>query len=397
MKYFEYNYLIILYIFLTSCSNSELNEDYFNLNFKALAELYEPLDTIPLSDSIYYFNYDINIDRISENKITAAQFPNLSIYMLDSLGEVREKITQSGSALGMLGLTNFAMTSIDDTGNIYVLTSGFTYRVFVFNSNNEFIKVFNLFDYISESLVFPVNSSFMVIENGNEHVRLVISVDSNVHSRFSDKLFSEAESLVYFTIDKNTWEIIDYDSRLPFKNLSEIQDALQVRKVHWSENQPLFDFSDNKYFVAYPFSKYVRVYDNNFIKLDSIEFNTLSKIPLVNFESEMKKIDDAYKRNIVALRLARENLKIQYIDVIDNFILIQFSEISKKDNYSLPTIEEFGSPRDTSPAFLHAIVKNLTTGEEKFITLPPNFYKIYIKNWNTFYGYYSSKKEELML
>lgn len=395
MKCFDIRYLTGFLLIIFSCSPSEKNENYFDMEFEELAKRYVPLDTIPLSDSINYFNYDVNIDRIKENKITAAQFPNFSVFMLDSIGQVKSKITQAGDGLGMLGNANFALSAVDEMGNIYVLTVGNSYRLFIFGEDYNFIKVFNLFKIIDEATVYVVNNSFKIDEKSNNKISIFISVGSTVYPRNSVEFYENAFSVVEFTIDLERLEIVDHAKHLPYRDVPEVKEALSGEKVWWSINNPVFEIKDEMFYVAYPFSNSVAVYDSVFNFVENINFLKLKNISSKRYFKAMgKTIEDRYDRVIMSQRLSSENLKINRIDIQDNYLLIQFPEILKENGYYLPEKNEIGTVREAPAQHLHAIIKNLDTGEEKFITLPSDFYHIHIIDWNTFYGYHKRTDKE---
>ena len=398
MKRSDITYLIYFILVITSCSNldEEETEDYFNMDFEAMAKHYVPLDTIPLSDSINYFNYDVNIDRIKENKITAAQFPNLSVYMLDSLGNVLQKITQAGNAPGMLGRAQLASTLIDEYGNIFVLTLGNTYRLFMFDKNYNLTKTLNLFKIIEEVTVPPVKDVFKVININNKKIKVVISVLSAVYGMQSVDFFENASGIVEFTIDLERLEVVDYAKHLPYRNIPDVKVALKDKSIWWRTSNPLLEIHDDKYYLSYPFTSKVFVYDNNYKLLKNVDINILSN--LINYkyiESMGKTAIDFYDRVISARRLKYENINVNHIDIKDNYLLIQFPEVLKENSYSLPTKSEIGvSVGRATKVHLNAIIKNLETGEEKLITLPPDFFRIDIIDWDTFYGFHISDEKE---
>lgn len=402
MKIFHY-YIILVYslILLASCDRtqnvSEVADldDYFDMDFEALAKRYVPLDTIPLSDSIHYFNYDINIDRIKENKITAAQIPNLRLYMIDSLGNVLQKITQAGNAPGMLGKVNFALTSIDDSENIFVLTTGNAYRLFMFDSDYNHIHTFNLFNVIDEFTVNPVNNTFKLSYLNNNTLSVVMSVGSTVYPKHSIEFFENASSIVKFIIDLSELEIIDHAKHLLYRDLPEIKEALTTQSIWWNINGAVFDFSDGHYYLTYPFSRKAYVYDNDFNLVDTVDFRLFQTLSRRRFKNNMREpIIDVYDRTIAGMRLQLENLNIQHIDIKGNYLLIQFPEILKENGYSLPSKDEMRVSNMAPAQHLNAIIKNLETGEEKLITLPPDFHRIHIIDWDTFYGFHISKEKE---
>lgn len=395
MRFFDFKYLVAIFLGVLSCSSPDQPDDYFDMDFEALAKRYVPLDTIPLSDSIHYFNYGINIERIRENKIPATQIPNLSVFMLDSTGNPLKKITQAGDAPGMLGMAQAALTDIDDNGNIFVLTVGNRYRLFMFDKEYNFIKSFNLFKLVDEVTIFPVSNTFKVFNKNYNQLTLIMSVGSTDYWIHSVDFFQNAYSLVEFTIDLSQLEVIDYVKHLPYREIPEVQEALVDKEIWWNVNGAVYDFQDDAFYLVYPFSKQVSVYDTSFNTVDHIKFDKLEALTYQKYSERMGATPlDFHDRVISMRRLEYENLNINYIDIKGDYLLIQFPEILRENSYTLPTKAEIGMPSLTEPKHLNAIIKNLKTGEEKFIVLPTDFYRIHIIDWDTFYGYHKSKETE---
>lgn len=401
MKYNYFKTLICFFVLMIFCScvekasNSEDLGNYFDIDFEALSERYVSLDTIPLSDSINYFNFDINIEHIKKNKITAAQFPNLSVYMLDSTGTPKKKITQAGDAPGMLGNARTALSVIDENENIFVLTTGNRYRLFMFDKNYNYIKSFNLFKLVDDVYVHPASNAIKLLNKNKDQLSLIISVGSTVYGSHSADFFENAMSLVEFTIDLSKLEVVDYVKHLPYKEIPEVKEALVDEQIWWNLNEAVFDFQEDSYYLVYPFSKHVTIYDTKFNFVDNINFEKLDALTYQKYSEPMGTLPlDVYDRTVSMRRLEFENFNINFIDIKGDYLLIQFPEILRENSNQLPTKEEIGRPGQVPPRHLNAIIKNLETGEEKFIVLPTDFYRIQIIDWNTFYGFHISNEEE---
>ncbi|MFT6972035.1 MAG: hypothetical protein ACJAXX_002613, partial [Roseivirga sp.] len=218
-------YFLIYLLILVSCDKKESSKnEYFSTDFLAQLDQHVLLlDTIKLSDSIHYFNLFIETDQIHQNKILASQFPKLSFYLLDSLGNIEKKITQQGQGPGLLGNANFGLGFLGDSGRIYILTSGNAYQLYVYDAEGSFIKSFPLFKFLSDVFLPPVNSSFEVIENEDNSVLITFSTGSTLYTSESKEYFENATGVAQFTIDMNSLKVIGYVTKLPLIELPEIQ------------------------------------------------------------------------------------------------------------------------------------------------------------------------------
>ncbi|PIQ47586.1 MAG: hypothetical protein COW03_14415 [Cytophagales bacterium CG12_big_fil_rev_8_21_14_0_65_40_12] len=381
-------YLLIYLLIFTSCNSNKSNRNqYFETDFlKSLDEQVLRLDSISLSDSDNYFNLFIDTDQIGQNKILASQVPNLSFYLLDSLGNVEMKVAQKGQGPGLLGNVQFANGTLGDSGRIYILTSGNTYQLFVFDALGGFIKSFPLFKFLSD-VFFPVtNSSFEVIEKEDDTVLVTFSTGSTLYAHESKEYFENATGVAQFTIDMDSLKVTGYKAKLPLIQLPEIQEALKDEGFYWEDAYPIFDYENGLFYLTYAFSRELFVYDQQFNLIDTIDLKTLKSIPNRNFVQKIGSNDDEFLvRAINTMRRRNENRNIQRISVKGNKVVLQFTEILKEGSYELPSNKNLGVPKKVSDRILnHALFKDLKTNEERFITFPEDHYSVFMTDHQDF-------------
>jgi hypothetical protein len=291
-------YFLIYLLILVSCDKKEsFKNEYFNTDF--LEELdghIQLLDSIRLYDSINYFNLNVNVDHFSKNKIMASQFPNLSFYLLDSLGGIDRRIAQTGQGPGLLGNASFGLGAIGNSGHIYILTAGNSYQLFIYEENGVFIRSFPLFKYMPDAFFPPVNSSFEVIENKDNSILVTFSTGSTLYAHESKEYFENATGVAQFAIDMDSLKVIEYNAKLPLIQLPKIQEALKDEGFYWEDAYPIFDYENGLFYLTYAFSREVFVYDQQFNLIDTIDLKTLESFPKKNFTQKIELNDDDFLR-----------------------------------------------------------------------------------------------------
>ena len=369
--------LLLVFLVTSSCNQSPSYQEYFNSDLLTEISRTKVLDSIPLYDSIHYFNYSLNTDQYEKNIIVASRIPSLAVYLLDTTGQVRRKVSQKGNAPGLLGNANFALTAVGESGKIYVLTSGNAYTLHVFDKNGDFLDSYPLHKELPELYVPQVNASFIVVEKEDGIISVSFSTGSSMFQLDSPKYYEESTGVAQFTIDLLNDVITGYDKKLPLINQPEIKEALKGKGRHWEQSNPVFDYENGKFYLIFPFSKNVNLYDENFVLLEKIPLDTLDFFPNYGFHHEIAENDyEFFRRAVISQRMRNENLNIQAIDVQEQKILIQFPQIFEEGTYPLIERKDLGVPKQLGyTIYNHVLIKDLSSGKEQVLTLPADYYQ----------------------
>lgn len=334
---------------------------------KSTSERLQKVDSIPLFSDIHYHSYFFS-DKYTSDTILGVNYPELKLNAISKEGKFLGEITRKGSGLGLLETSTFIDVSTGDSGDIYVLRQDNAYSVFVYDYKGSFKKKVNLFSAEANYFSPIYYSNFKVIEESDKNqIRLFLSAGSTVNNRFTKKFYENNAGLLEFVLD-DSYTILTSKEHLPYLERAEIQQALSEGSVSWNYPYPMFDYSDDKFYVIYSFSKYLYEYNKSFQLLRKVKIQSLPELRnsfSTRFTTRRNKFEE---QRIIDLRLQYENVNPWNIQVKGRKALIQLFEPKESGRYPILSLEEVQRGEAT---FVNSIViiKDLDSGQEKSYVL----------------------------
>lgn len=358
--------IVALFLFILVQNNTEAQE----LANKNLALV----DSIPLFTPTKYFNYFF-ADKYQSDSLLVSNYPQLSLSVLSTKGKYLGQITQKGDGPGYLETSTFIDVRADNNGDIFVLRQDNSYTLYLFNSKGGYKGKVNLFPHLPEYFVPVYFSTFEVITNksGNEF-RLIMSLGSTIDNPYSEKFYEKNKGIGEFIIDADSLKVKNVKTHLPYNEDQELSDFIRSGKISWYTPYPFFDYHNDMFYTISNYSKFLKIYDDDFNLLKSLEIKSLPKLRNnyeMSLNEKFSKLEFS-ERDKRQQKLNYENVNPWNIQVNGNLALIQMNEPKEKGRHRVLSIQEQQRGEYTAPnKFI--VIKNLSTNEEKSFKLDKKY------------------------
>ena len=317
----------------------------FVLSKSVSAQIYTPMDSIPLFDDLRYYTF-INTQNYQTDTLLVFSYPQLDLSFINTRGKFLSKITEKGEGPSLLGNSGFIGVSVGEDKNIYVISQDNTFLLFVFDREGKFKGRVRLFDALPDGYNETFYSSFNVINDPKEKgmILLTLSIGSTLYSPYSKSFYEKGSQIAQFRINKQTLQVESVEKKVLLRNEPEIKEALSNNSINWYRATALFDLNNGKFYKASMYSRKIDVYDLYFNKVREIE---LTKLPRLrnNFSSKFspKRSTDIMERTTLDQKLQYENVSIWNVQSKGDVLLVQLNEPVEAGRHKVPTLRELQS------------------------------------------------------
>jgi len=227
-----------------------------------------------------------------------------------------------------------------------------------------------------EGYFHPKGSSYHLSEKKNGQYTLTVGLSSTQFFRYNKKFLENSHTIGQFTIDDRTSKLISAESKLPYSDFDRIKSSLASETISWGTDMIKFVKSKDLWYITFPFSRKVYVYDEAFNLKEKIELTTLQRYKdkaEVRMNVEAK---DTYERTFLDFSLYLGNLSIRDIQILENLLIVQYEPPLPEDKYlrHFPTAAEVNATGDFTGFFQqrdqHWLIHNLDNGREEIVKLP---------------------------
>ena len=377
-------YLVIFLLLIASCSEDRLASEKALNKLSAEASLSTPYLEIASKDSfsigqdseyIFYSIPEINPDMYRRNIQFGVSSADLIVGITDTIGKFVKKITERGDGPGQLIGARSIKGWVGNDGDYYVLTNSNLFSLYVFSPSGEFRYVVRLFR-VLDNIYHPKMGSYHFSEKEDGKYTLTLSLGSTMYGSFRKEHYENSSVIAQYVIDDSEGMVISAETHLKYNEFKEVKTALKESKISWGASDPIFRKHDDNYFVTFPFSKSIYIFDSEFNPVDELEIKTFKGFD-VGFSFSMQPTPKKlYDRTYLEFRAYLENNSIKNIQLIDNLLVIQYQPPLAESDYlhRFPTENEVMNSGDWSPFFMTVdqfwLIYNLETKEERVIRLP---------------------------
>lgn len=337
---------MLLFLFVNSCKEkSDLIE--FSASRLGRLDYSIPLsrDSLLLdkvSNHVFYSIPDLNAELYRQNSQFVVSFGNLMVAEIDTLGNLLKEIIRFGEGLGEINAARSLKAWKAEDSHYYVLTNSNAFSLYSYDKEGDYKYVIRLFSEL-EGYYHPRNGQYHMTKKEDGQFLLTVAIGSTKYGPFSEGYYRNSYALAQFLIDDITGKVLSVKKLLPYAEVDEVKEALEDRRVSWGIKEPVFAYSKGKYFVAFPFSNKVEVYDQSFNKVFSaykVEYMTTSR---KGYSYSMQPTpQDLYDRTYMDFRAYYENPHVRGIQVVGDQIVLQIQPPYPKNKYEgiIPDKEE---------------------------------------------------------
>ncbi|GAB5524556.1 MAG: hypothetical protein Roseis2KO_24280 [Roseivirga sp.] len=384
MKFYQFLFSIFLIGLISSCTQQDQNSKTEEIRSAFKIDLnpsyLQPtrIDSIPLastSDFIFDRVPELNPDLFKRNKQFVVSRPNVIMGLMDTTGTFLQKITEKGVGPGELLAARSAKGWIGEDGDIYVLTNANAYALYVFTRDAEFKYMIKLFSTI-DGIYHPRSGFYHMSEKRNGVYKLTLSIGSTLYSTFNNEHYERSDAIAQFIIDDRQEKVIKASTKLPLKQYEEIKRGLDDRSISWGGREAIFREYNGQFFLTFPFSKVVYVYNQEFEEIDRISLQTLHLYD-PGFSYPMQTTpEQLYDRTYLEFRAYLENSFIKNIQIMNDLLIIQYQAPLKESEYlhRFPTKKDIQTKDNWEDFFIKVdqtwLIHDLKTKKEKLIRLP---------------------------
>lgn len=372
--------LLTLLIISMSCSSSGNSW----VDDSSSIDLHPPLtqvidtDTILLgvnSSELYYAIPPFTSEQFKKNELFVVNSNKLLVAQIDSMGHLIRNITRKGDGPGELTGARSVKAWIGEDGDIYVLTHGNAFSLTVFDAQGNYKYVVWLFRSL-EGHYHPKGSSYHMSKKEDGQFTLTLGLGSTQFFRYDETFFERTHTIGQYTIDDQTGKLISAESKLPYNEFDYIKTSLEKQTVSWGSNKVKFINSQNLWYITFPFSRKVYVYDQDFELKQKIELKTLQRY---EDKAELRmgvEAKDTYERTFLDFSLYLGNLSIRDIQILEHLLIVQYEPPLPESTYLkfFPTASEIKATGDFTGFFherdQHWLIHDLATGKEEIVKLP---------------------------
>jgi hypothetical protein len=199
---------------------------------------------------------------------------------------------------------------------------------------------------------------------------------STLYGRFQKEYYENSPLIAQYLIDDSEGEIISAKTHLKYTEFKEVKSALEESKISWGANDAIFRKYKENYFLTFPFSKSVYIFDSEFNQIDELEIKTFMGFD-EGFSFKMQRTPSkVYDGTYLDFRAYLENNSIRNIQLLDSLLIIQYQPPLHESEYlhRLPTENEVMRTGDWSAFYIivdqYWLIYDLKTKQERVIRLP---------------------------
>ena len=128
---------------------------------------------------------------------------------------------------------------------------------------------------------------------------MTLSHESSNYSIRDRRFFENESGITRFTISKTDFTVTHVEKFLPFSSKKKLQNALESGNIHWQRPLPIFEHFNGNFYVVYPFSDSVFIYDSDFNLISTLELDLIKGKNLPYHEEKLtNKQMDFFERTI---------------------------------------------------------------------------------------------------
>ncbi|MCK7556209.1 hypothetical protein MKQ70_14775 [Chitinophaga sedimenti] len=297
-----------------------------------------PADSIKTyNDSLSFDYYDLG--KLDADTLLAFQYPLLNLSLLDTNGNFLREISRKGRLLENFQ-GSFITSQWDKQNNLYLLEEGNNFSIAVFDNALKFRYRVNLVKSLPDNFVFPLSTSFHLVEEDGGVKRIYMSSGDIRYNVFSEEYYTKANSLISFRLDSTS--VSEVKHHLPFNTFDAVKSGISGDSRAWNTPVVFFDMNNDKGFLKYKFDDNIYICGRDALSIEQV-------IPL---KLQWGK-DRAYTTSFGNARKtqfesAKEQLLLQYANINYNGIKVAGNKAYVLYTKPIPQSEVPDNPNQTS-------------------------------------------------
>jgi hypothetical protein len=334
-------------------------------------------DSFPLAqDADFIFDRvpELSSSLFKNNKQFVISRPDLIVGLMDTTGHFLRKITERGDGPGQLIAARSAKVWADTDGDIYVLTNGNAYTLNVFAETGEFKYDINLYA-VLDGVYHPRQGFYHMSQKEEGIYKLTLSIGSTLYSTFNNEFYEKTNAIAQFVIDGNKGKVVEASTKLPLSQFNVVKAGLANRTISWGGREAIFREYQGRFFLTFPFSKTVYIYNDGFEQVDQLVLKTLHLYdPGFSFSMQPTP-EELYDRTYLEFRAYLENSFIKNMQIMDSLLIVQYQAPLNESEYlyGFPTKKEIQTQDNWEDFFVKTdqtwLIYDLKTKREKLIRL----------------------------